>query len=275
MKVWRYLLVMALVSGLMWSCKAKPVCDLDLSPRVRLATTTSTDNSGLLSYLLPHFEQRFSIRVEVIAVGTGRALRLAQNGDVDVVMVHAPQAELEFVETGYGINRRSVMYNEFVIVGPSTDPAGIRGESEVAEAFRRIERSGSKFASRGDDSGTHMKERAIWEAADLTPVSGETYIETGQGMAATLRIADEMAAYCLTDIATYLTHRQTSRLDIMVEGDPVLRNPYHVIAVNSHRHPDVDYLEAMLLIAWLTSPEACRLIEDFSRDGRVLFTPDP
>lgn len=252
-----------------------PTTSSQLAASLRLATTTSCENSGLLDVLLPQFQQAAGIEVEVLAVGTGRALRLAENGDVDAILVHAPEAEIAFMEAGFGVNRRSVMFNEFVVVGPAADPAGVGGANNAAHALAEIWRSGAQFVSRGDDSGTHMKELAIWQAASVTPSSGEQYLEAGQGMAATLRMANELQAYCLTDIATFLTYAGDLTLEVIVEGDPLLRNPYSVIAVNPQRHAEARYLEAMLFIGWLTSPEAGELIGTFESHGRRLFTFDP
>jgi len=239
-----------------------------------LATTTSCENSGLLTYLLPHFEERTGIHVDVIAVGSGRALRLAENGDVDVILVHSPADEEAFIEAGFGVNRRSVMFNEFVLVGPPSDPAGIRGQTDVVAALGELWESRATFVSRGDDSGTHRKEVGLWLQTGVRPESGSRYREAGQGMAETLRVAEELQAYALADIATYITHMQYLDLVIVVEGDSRLRNPYHVIAVNPDRHEHAQYLEAMVFIAWLTSAQGAELIAAFSHDGHQLFTPE-
>jgi len=240
--------------------------------RLRLATTTSTDNSGLLSALLPPFEQKYGIKVDVVAVGTGKALKLAENGDVDVVLVHAREAEEEFVNNGFGINRRDVMYNDFVIVGPENDPAGIRQSAKAADALAMIAEKAAPFTSRGDDSGTHKKERDLWKLAGIVP-KGAWYVEAGQGMGAVLNMADEKQAYTLTDRGTWIAFTKKLDLAILLEGDPELFNPYGIIAVNPARHPHAHYMEAMLLIAWLTSPDGQRLIAEFKQDGQVLFVP--
>ncbi len=253
------------------------VCALAALPagadRLRLATTTSTDNSGLLGALVPPFEERFGIKVDVIAVGTGKALALGENGDVDVVLVHAPEAELRFVEKGFGVNRRKVMHNDFVIVGPASDPAGVKGMRSAADALARIASSGASFVSRGDQSGTHIKEQQLWSQAGLTP-RGRWYKEAGQGMGAVLTMAADMGAYTLTDRGTYLSMKEKLRLPVLVEGDPVLFNPYGVIAVNPDRYRGVNYFGAMLFIAWITSPEGQGIVDGFRRYGERLFTPD-
>jgi len=242
--------------------------------RLRLSTTTSTENSGLLAALLPPFEARFGVRVDVIPVGTGKALRLAEGGDVDVTLAHAPELEEQFIEQGFGVNRRYVMYNDFVIVGPVRDPAGIRGMPDAKKAFEQIAKSVCVFISRGDRSGTHTKELFIWKDTGLSQ-SLPWYLEAGRGMGAVLVMADQKQAYTLTDRGTFLALRQKVNLEILVEGDPVLFNPYHVIAVNPARHPHVNYLEAMLFIGWLTSPEGQQIIARFGTDafGRPLFVP--
>jgi len=239
--------------------------------RLRLATTTSTEASGLLSYLLPPFEKRENIKVDVIAVGTGKALRLGENGDVDVLLVHDRQAEDRFVGAGFGVNRRDVMHNDFVLVGPARDPAGIKGLSDASRAMRRI--AGTAFASRGDESGTHAKERELWAAADITP-AGSWYLSTGQGMGETLMIADEKQAYCLTDRATYLAYRDKLELVILCEGDPRLMNYYGVIAVNPAKYPHVNYSGAMRLVTYLTSRAGQEKIADFTIGGKQAFVAD-
>ena len=240
--------------------------------RLRLATTTSTANSGLLDALLPPFEKRLGVQVDVIPVGTGRALNLGRNGDVDVVMVHAPEAERRFVREGCGVGRRSFMYNDFVILGPADDPARIRGEKDAARALLRIAETAGAFISRGDDSGTHKKERAIWKAAGMKP-SGGWYREVGQDMGNALNIADEMRAYTLSDRATYLAYRGRLRLRVIVEGDKRLFNPYGIIAVNPARHPHVKFDLARALIDYVTGREGQRIIGEFKRFGRRLFIP--
>lgn len=239
---------------------------------VRLATTTSTENSGLLQDLLPRFHERTGLDVHVLAVGTGQALELGRRGDVDVVLVHAPPAEERFVDQGYGVNRRSVMYNDFVVVGPPSDPAAITAANDVGEALRRIAESESTFVSRGDDSGTHKKERSIWRDIGVTP-QGRWYREAGQGMGKVLQIAGELHAYTLTDRGTWLAYHAKLPLQILNEGDPLLYNPYGIIAVNPERYKDINYIGAMQLIAWITSREAQHMISEYRVNDEPLFVP--
>ncbi len=240
--------------------------------RLKLATTTSTDNSGLLGAILPPFEEQFGVKVDVIAVGTGRALKLAENGDVDVVLVHAREAEEQFINQGFGVNRRDMMYNDFVIVGPEDDPAEIGQSGSAPEALGSIAAKTVPFISRGDDSGTHKKELKLWKASGTEP-NGDWYVEAGQGMGAVLQMAAEKQAYSLTDRGTWIAFAKKLDLAILFEGDPMLFNPYGIIAVNPALHRHADYMNAMLLIAWLTSPEGQKLIADFEKDGQVLFVP--
>jgi len=241
-------------------------------PPIRLATTTSTENSGLLKLLLPPFEQRSGYPVQVIAVGTGKALRLGREGDVDVMLVHARETELEMVESGFAVDRHEVMYNDFVIVGPPGDPAGVGGLSDAPAALEKIAGSQTVFVSRGDESGTHKKERALWKAAGLEP-GGKWYREAGQGMGKVLQIAGELDAYTLTDRGTWLAYRHKSPLRILVEGDARLFNPYGIMAVNPARFPDINYQGARQLIDWVTSENGRRIIRDFRIDGEALFIP--
>ena len=243
------------------------------SERIRMATTTSTDNSGLLEVILPPFEKMCGVVVDVIAVGTGKAIKLGESGNVDVILVHAPQAEEKFIAGGYGINRRKVMHNDFIILGPASDPSQIKEEKSVSEAFKRIAQTRSMFISRGDDSGTHKKEKDIWKKAGIMS-QGTWYLEAGQGMGTVLQMAHEKMAYTLSDRGTYLAYRSKVGLVIISEGDPMLYNPYGVIAVNPAKHPHVNYVKAMALIGWLTSPECQRMIAKFKKGGEVLFHPD-
>lgn len=252
---------------------------------LRLATTTSTADSGLLEALLPDFEQRANARVEVIAVGTGQALQLGANGDADVVLVHARAREDAFVASGDGINRRDVMYNDFVIVGPPNDPAQIAAASTARDAFGRIAEQESAFVSRGDDSGTFAREQAIWASAAITPTAAlGWYRSLGQGMGETLIIANEQRAYTLTDRGTFLSMRaRLPDLTILLGGttieqnpDPLLRNRYGVIQVNPARHPGVKAELAAAFAEWLTTPETQQRISAFGRDrfGQALFYPE-
>jgi tungstate transport system substrate-binding protein len=240
--------------------------------RIRMATTTSTDNSGLLDYLLPHFEKESGITVDVIAVGTGKALELAKRGDVDIILVHAPAAEEAFVEAGWGVNRRAVMVNDFLLVGPPDDPAGLKAATSLADALKRLKQNRTTFVSRGDDSGTHKKERELWQLVDGPPPA-PYLLESGQGMEATLRIAHEKQAYTLTDRGTFLAEGRQLDLVPVYQSDPLLENPYSIIAVNPARHAHVKYLEAMRLLAWMTSPEGQALIGAFRKEGDILFHP--
>lgn len=239
---------------------------------LRLATTTSTENSGLLAVLLPPFEKAHGVKVHVIAVGTGKALKLGENGDVDIVLVHAPAAEAKFVADGFGVGRREVMYNDFVLVGPKDDPANVKGATTVAEAFRRLAAAKAPFVSRGDNSGTHRKELALWRAAGVT-AHGSWYVDTGQAMGAVLRIADEKQACTLTDRGTYLAYGGKIDLAVLFEGDAALHNPYGVIAVNPARHPGVRHELAVRLIAYLTGPQGQRVIASYRKHGQQLFHP--
>jgi tungstate transport system substrate-binding protein len=205
---------------------------------IRLATTTSTDNSGLLSYLLPAFENKTGYRVHVIAVGTGKALRMGRDGDADVLLVHAPEAETEFVKSGYGEKRNYVMYNDFVLVGPSS--SNIQPDNDIIKALQQIAESRSTFISRGDNSGTHKKELNLWKAAGVS-AQGKWYREVGQGMGKVLQMAAELDAFTLTDRGTWLAYMDKSPLKILSQGDPKLYNPYHIIAVSPERYPDINY----------------------------------
>jgi len=241
-------------------------------PRIRLATTTSTEDSGLLDFLLPPFEEREGVKVDRVAVGTGRALALAQRGDADLILVHARAREDAFVSEGWGVDRRDVMWNDFVIAGPAEDPAGIGDAPNAAEALWRIASARAGFVSRGDDSGTHTRERDLWEAAGVAPAWPD-YKEAGQGMGACLNIADQTRGYVLTDRGTYLAFGERVDLEVLVEGDPALRNPYGAIRVNPERHPHVNAEGARKLLDYLTSPEGQARIAAFRVDGQVLFHP--
>jgi len=240
--------------------------------KLKLATTTSTENSGLLSVLIPPFEKAHGIRIDIIAVGTGKALKLGENGDVDVLMVHAPAAEMSFVDRGYGVNRREIMHNDFIIVGPSSDPAAVRGKSSAAAALNQIAFLEHLFVSRGDDSGTHKREMQLWKASGKSP-GGVWYKEAGQGMGAVLTMADYLQAYTLTDRGTFLSMRDKLELDILVEKDPDLYNQYSVIAVNPALHAHVNYGGALDFISWVTSDDAREIISDFRIGGEQLFFP--
>ena len=246
------------------------------SPRaLRLATTTSTENSGLLAALLPVMEKKLGAPVRVIAVGTGQALKLGERGDVDVVLVHARADEDKFVAAGFGVNRRDVMYNDFILVGPANDPAGIRGMTRIGEALKKIHDKGATFVSRGDESGTHIMERRLWKEEGIVPGAPETkrYLAAGQGMGAVLTMAGAVGAYTLTDRGTFVAYKSRIGLDILVAGDPRLANPYGIIAVNPKRHPDSNVDGAAALIDWITSAEGVKLIAAFKVNGEQLFFP--
>lgn len=241
--------------------------------RLRMSTTTSTENSGLLSVLIPPFEKAHHVKVDVISVGTGKALKLGENGDVDVVLVHARPAEEKFVADGYGVDRRDVMYNDFVLVGPRNDPARVKEAKTAIEVFKRLAQGKADFISRGDDSGTHQLEKTLWKAADVSP-KGKWYIEAGQGMGAVLQMAFNKNAYTLADRGTYIAYESKIDLPILFEGDKLLLNPYGVIAVNPAKHPEVKYELAKKFIDYLTGPEGQRIIGDFKLNDKPLFFPD-
>jgi len=239
---------------------------------IRIATTTSVENTGLLQALLAQFSEKTGIRVHVVAVGTGQALKLAENGDADAVLVHDEEAELDFVKRGFGVHRVGIMHNDFVLLGPSEDPAGLKG-MPPSKALARIAETGSTFVSRGDESGTHKRELKLWKDAGIQP-SGTWYIEAGQGQRLTIQMADEKRAYCLTDRGTFLVARPAVTLAILVEGGAELLNPYHAMAVNPAVRPGVRYVESLALLGWLMSPEGQGIIGGYRKDGAQLFHPD-
>lgn len=241
--------------------------------RLRLATTTSTDNSGLLNVLHPLFEAKHETIVDVIAVGTGKALRLGENGDVDVLMVHAPAAEKAFITEGYGRVRLPVMHNDFVIIGPPHDPAGVKTVTNIADAMKNIADGSASFISRGDDSGTHRKELSLWQIAGLEP-GGARYLSVGQGMGAVIKIADDKQAYTLSDRGTYLAFTGKIGLEILYSGDKALFNPYHVILLNDERHPHIKSDLARLYADFIRGAEGQKIIADFKIGDQQLFYPD-
>jgi tungstate transport system substrate-binding protein len=245
------------------------------NPSLILATTTSTQDSGLLDVLVPDFEQKTGYTVKTVAVGSGEAMKMGQECNADVLLVHSPAAEQTFMDNNYGSDRRLVMHNDFVIVGPSADPAGINGIKTAVEAFTKIADSQSPFISRGDDSGTNAKELAIWKSANITP-DGDWYIESGQGMLATLQIASEKYAYTLTDRATYLSNKANLELEILVQGDAPLLNIYHVIVVNPANCSTVNNTGAITFADYMVSADTQSLIGNFGVEkfGGALFTPD-
>jgi tungstate transport system substrate-binding protein len=241
-----------------------------------VASTTSTQNSGLFDILIPAYEKssRYNVSAKVIAVGTGKAMRIAKKGEADVLFVHDPFREEKFLAEGYGVNRRQVMHNDFVILGPRTDSAHIKGLKSAIDAFELIGEKKALFVSRGDDSGTNVKELDIWDDADITPKGQSWYIEAGAEMGDTLLLADRRKAYVLSDRGTFLNYESKVRLKIMVESDPLLKNQYSVIAVNPAKFPSVRYREAMEFIAFVTSAEGQRIIASYVKHGVNLFYPD-
>lgn len=240
---------------------------------LRIATTTSTENSGLLEVLNPIFAQQVQARLEVIAVGTGKALKLAENGDVDVVFVHAPAAEIAFVKDGFGVNRQAVMHNDFVILGAKADIAGLKQAQTMSDALIKLHQSKAEFVSRGDDSGTHKKELYLWNSAKIQP-QGLHYIRAGQGMGAVLTMTNEKQAYTLSDRGTYLAYKDKLDLEVVFAGSKKLFNPYHIMAVNPAKHPHVNYALAKQYIAFITSATGQKIIANYKRAGEQLFYPD-
>jgi tungstate transport system substrate-binding protein len=271
------LVVLSLLAGGLAACaQATPVPTE--GPAVKdliLATTTSTQDSGLLDVLVPMFQDQTGYVVKTVAVGTGEALKMGEQGNADVLLVHAPSSEKELMDKGFGAERFLVMHNDFIIVGPADDPAGIKGTATAAEALQKISDAQAIFISRGDDSGTHKAELKLWDKASVTP-TGDWYQESGQGMGATLTIASEKKGYTLTDRATYLANKDTLQLEIMVEGEAALLNVYHVITVNPEKWPKVNNEGAKAFAQFLVSPETQAVIGEFGVDkfGQPLFFPD-
>jgi tungstate transport system substrate-binding protein len=244
------------------------------NPRVRLATTTSTENSGLLSFMLPEFTKDTGYTVDVVAVGTGAALKLGENADADILLVHARSLEDAFMAAGHGTERRDVMYNDFVILGPKNDPAGIKNAPNAIEAFKRLA-SGTPaaFVSRGDNSGTHVMEKNLWKAAGITP-DGSWYKEAGQGMEQVIIMTDGLSGYTLTDRGTWLAVKDKTKLAIAYDGDPTLFNPYGVITVNPSKHADINAQGAKALLDWFTSARGQELVSAYKLGGETLFFPN-
>ncbi|MDO9422120.1 MAG: substrate-binding domain-containing protein [Herminiimonas sp.] len=239
---------------------------------IKLSTTTSTESSGLLPYILPDFEAKTNSKVHVISVGTGKALELAKNGDVDVTLVHARTLEDKFVAEGHGVDRRDVMYNDFIIVGPTSDPAGIKGSTDVLAAMKKIVDSKAKFISRGDNSGTDVMEKKYWKEVGSQP-QGSAYVSAGLGMGEVLTMAAELQAYTLSDRATYGAYRAKTGLIVAVQGDKKMFNPYGVIATNPAKYPSINYKGAKQLIDYLTSAEGQKKIASYKIEGEQLFFP--
>lgn len=278
------ILVLILLCALFWAAGCAKVGDApggdeevsDEQPAqggyIILATTTSTYDSGLLGYLIPVFTEKTGIEVRVLSRGTGQALELGTRGDADVLLVHDRESELKLVEEGHFVDREDVMYNDFIIVGPAADPAGIKNLESVLEAFAAIAESGSKFVSRGDDSGTHRMEQRLWEEAGVN-TDADWYISAGRGMGDTLTMSDEQQAYTLTDRGTYVSMKKNLELEIVLEGDPLLFNQYGVMAVNPERHSHVKYEAAKQFIEFLMSEEGQDLISSYKKEGETLFFP--
>jgi tungstate transport system substrate-binding protein len=247
------------------------------NPNLILATTTSTQDSGLLDVLIPLFETESGYTVQTVAVGSGQAMKMGEEGNADVLLVHAPASEVTFMENGFGKDRALVMHNDFIIVGPASDPAGIKGTA-VVEALKLISARSGTFVSRGDDSGTHKAELALWKKAEFDPKAAASawYLESGQGMGATLTIASEKNAYTLTDRATYLANKANLQLEILVEGDKSLLNVYHVITVNNEKWPKANYDGAVTFLKFMTESSTQKTISQFGVDkfGQPLFYPD-
>jgi len=241
-----------------------------------IASTTSTQNSGLFDILVPAYEKstKYSLKIEVISVGTGKAIRLAKKGEADLLFVHDPFREEKFVAEGYGVNRRIVMHNFFVVLGPEEDPAGIKEAKKAVDAFELIAESGAPFVSRGDDSGTNIRELDIWDDAGINPKGKGWYYETGSKMGDTLVAANEKKAYTLSDKGTFLNYEKRIALKILFQDDPMLKNQYSVIAVNPDRFPSAKYREAMDFIAFVTSPKGQSVIAAYAKHGSRLFYPD-
>ncbi len=253
----------------------EPPAAAPANPNIILATTTSTQDSGLLDVLVPMFEEQTGYTVKTVAVGTGEALKMGEEGNADVLLVHAPSSEVPYMDGGNGKDRFLVMHNDFIIVGPADDPAGIK-ELGPKEAFAAIYKAGAPFVSRGDDSGTNKKELDFWKKAELDPAGQAWYSETGQGMGASLTVASEKGAYILTDRATYLANKGNLKLDILLEGNKALLNVYHVITVNPDKWPKVNYEGAMAFAKFITDPATQKVIGEFGVDkyGQQLFIPD-
>jgi len=245
--------------------------------RIRMASTTSTQNSDLFDYLLPIFEKKTGIKIDVVAVGTGASIEIGKRGDADVVFVHAKEQELKAVEEGFFVNRHDVMYNDFVIIGPPSDPAKVKGMKSATDAVKAIAGSGASFVSRGDKSGTHTKELSLWKKVGIEPAGQKWYLEVGQGMEKTQRVADEKKAYTLTDRGTWLATKDKDKLDmvIVLEGDTVLFNQYGVMAVNPEKHKHVKFKEAMQFVDWIVAKDGQAAVAAFKdKNGNPLFIPN-
>lgn len=270
-----------LLAMLMSACApatSAPVTEIAVpdNPNLILATTTSTQDSGLLDVLVPMFEEQTGYTVQTVAVGSGEAMKMGEEGNADVLLVHAPASEKAFMEAGNGTDRLLVMHNDLIIVGPATDLAGIKGMNAAKDAFKAIYETGSPFITRGDDSGTHKKELSLWKSAELDAAGQPWYIETGQGMGASMTVASEKEAYILTDRATYLANKDNYQLEILVEGDNSLLNVYHVVTINQSKWPKVNYEGALAFARFMTDAATQDVIGQFGVDryGQPLFYPD-
>ncbi|MEN6363511.1 MAG: substrate-binding domain-containing protein [Rectinema sp.] len=240
------------------------------NPRIKLATTTSTEQSGLLAYILPVFEKNSGYKVDVIAVGTGASLKIGEKGDCDVVLVHARALEDAFMASGFGADRKDVMYNDFILLGPASDPAGVASAKSATEAFARVASAKASFVSRGDNSGTHVKEKDVWKAAGISP-AGSWYKEAGQGMSQVIIMAEQTGGYTLADRGTWLAMKDNVKLSILSQGDKVLFNPYGVITVNPAKWPKTNYAGAKALMEFLVSPKGQSLINSYKIGGEQCF----
>lgn len=256
---------------------AAPETEIDLSKlekNITLATTTSTQDTGLLDTLVPAFSKKYGVEVKVIAVGTGEAIEMGKRGDADVILVHSRKSEDAFVAEGFGVNRKDVMYNFFLLVGPKDDPAKVGDTKDVVSAMTAIANSNSTFISRGDESGTHKKEKDLWKSAEIEPQGNKWYMEVGQGMGATLTMANEQGAYTLIDSGTWYANQDKVNMKIVLEGDKALFNPYGVIAVNPEKYPNIGYNSAMAFAEFITSEEGQKIIKEYKKNGFQLFVPD-
>ena len=265
------------IAGLLFIVIIGGAVSTSAETRIKCASTTSTQNSGLFDYLLPIFEKKTGIKIDVVAVGTGASIEIGKRGDADVVFVHAKEQELKAVEEGFFVNRHDVMYNDFIIIGPTNDPAKIKGIKSAADAFKKIAESGQPFVSRGDKSGTNTKELSLWKKSGIELAGQKWYLEVGQGMEKTQRVADEKRAYTLTDRGTWLATKDKDKLDmvIVLEGDKALFNQYGVMAVNPEKFKTVKYKEAMEFVNWIISKEGQGVIAAFKdKNGNALFIPN-
>lgn len=274
-KMRRILLTIILVFALS-ACLSPSDSDTAPNKSLLLVSTTSTQDSGLLDVLLPTFEQQSGYTVQLVATGSGQALEMGRSGNADVILLHSPDAEEKFIQEGYGIDRRLVMHNDFVIVGPPNDPASVRSQPTLDSVFSAIFSSAVTFVSRGDDSGTHVKELQLWQNADLDPTGQPWYIETGQGQGLTLSVASEKEGYAITDRGTFLAYKPNVDLEIVFEGDPFLKNIYHVLTVNPEKFQQVNAEGAKAFADFITSPQGQEIIRTFGIDqyGEPLFFPD-